>query len=68
LKRQELLYILDPEDIYGKEFPGETFRVLKNKEMNKYGEYRTKRLVMEAWDRLEREEVMMSEEEGYEIN
>jgi hypothetical protein len=33
-------------------FPGETFRVLKNNEMRQYGEYRTRRLVLEAWDRL----------------
>jgi hypothetical protein len=32
--------------------PAETFRVLKNNEMKKYGEYRTRRLVLEAWDRL----------------
>ena len=34
------------------DFPGETFRVLKNKEIKKYGEYRTRRLVLEAWERL----------------
>jgi len=34
-------------------FPGETFRVLKEKEIRKYGEYRTRRLVLEAWDKLE---------------
>ena len=52
LTRDELLYILDPEDIYGPDFPGETFRGLKNKDIRQYGEYRTKRLVLEAWDRL----------------
>jgi hypothetical protein len=30
-------------------FPGETFRVLKDKELRQYGEYRTRRLVLEAW-------------------
>ena len=35
-----------------KDFPGETFRVLKEKEEKQYGEYRTRRLVLEAWDRL----------------
>jgi len=35
-----------------KDFPGETFRVLKEKEIKKYGEYRTQRLVLEAWDRM----------------
>jgi hypothetical protein len=52
LTRDELLYILDPEDVYGPDFPGETFRGLKNKDIRQYGEYRTKRLVLEAWDRL----------------
>ncbi|MBC7252701.1 MAG: N-6 DNA methylase [Actinobacteria bacterium] len=33
-------------------FPGETFRVLKEKEIRKYGFYRTRRLVLEAWERL----------------
>ena len=32
--------------------PGETFRVLKEKEEKQYGEYRTRRLVLDAWDRL----------------
>jgi hypothetical protein len=41
----------------GPSFPGETFRVLKEKEERKYGEYRTRRLVLEAWDRLEEERV-----------
>jgi hypothetical protein len=34
------------------DFPSETFRVLKTKELAKYGEYRTRRLVLEAWQRL----------------
>jgi hypothetical protein len=50
LTRDELRYILDPADVYGPEFPGETFRVLKEKETKLYGEYRTRRLVLEAWD------------------
>jgi hypothetical protein len=53
LTRDELRYILDPQDVYGPDFPGETFRVLKDKEIKQYGEYRTRRLVLEAWDRLE---------------
>jgi hypothetical protein len=36
----------------GPDFPGETFRVLKKKEKKQYGEYRTRRLMLEAWDRL----------------
>jgi hypothetical protein len=53
LTRDELRYILDPADVMGNDYPSETFRVLKNNEMRKYGEYRTRRLVLEAWDRLE---------------
>jgi type I restriction-modification system DNA methylase subunit len=53
LTRDELRYILDPKEVYGEDFPGETFRVLKDKEMRLYGEFRTRRLVLEAWDRLE---------------
>ena len=49
-------YILDPADVYGPDFPGETFRVLKEKEQAKFGEYRTRRLVLEAWDREEGKE------------
>jgi hypothetical protein len=44
----------DPPDVpRTKDFPGETFRVLKERETKQYGEYRTKRLVLEAWDRLQ---------------
>lgn len=52
LTRDELRYILDPADIYGPDFPSETFRVLKERECRQYGEYRTARLVLAAWDRL----------------
>jgi N-6 DNA Methylase len=52
LTRDELRYILDPKEVHGEDFPGETFRVLKEKEMRLYGEYRTRRLVLEAWDEL----------------
>lgn len=52
LSRDELRYILDPQDVYGPDFLGETFRVLKDKEIRLYGEYRTRRLVLDAWDRL----------------
>jgi hypothetical protein len=50
LTRDELRYILDPKDVHGEDFPSETFRVLKNNEMKRYGEYRTRRLVLAAWD------------------
>ena len=53
LTRDELRYILDPADVMGEDYPSETFRVLKNNEMKKFGEYRTRRLVLEAWNRME---------------
>jgi hypothetical protein len=53
LTRDELRYILDPADVKGPDYPSETFRVLKNKEVAKHGEYRTRRLVLAAWERME---------------
>ncbi|MCP9794756.1 Eco57I restriction-modification methylase domain-containing protein [Synechococcus lacustris] len=52
LSRDELSYILDPSDVMGPDYPSETFRVLKKNEIRDFGEYRTRRLVLEAWDRL----------------
>jgi hypothetical protein len=52
LTRDELRYILDPTDIHRPDYPSETFRVLKENEIRRYQEYRTRRLVLEAWDRL----------------
>lgn len=54
LTRDELRYILDPADVMGKDYPSETFRVLKNKERIPGTEqYRTQQLVLAAWDALE---------------
>ena len=55
LDREELRYILDPADVMGPGYPTETFRVLKQREMNTkgVGEYLTRRLVLEAFDRLQ---------------
>jgi hypothetical protein len=39
--------------VKGPDYPSETFRVLKEKEIRQHGEYRTRRLVLEAWDRME---------------
>lgn len=55
LTRTELQYILDPHSVMGEDYPSETFRVLKDNEIAKYGEYRTQRLVLEAWDRMDGE-------------
>lgn len=53
LTRDELRYILAPSDVKGPDYPSETFRVLREKEIRQHGEYRTQRLVLEAWDRFE---------------
>ncbi len=58
LTTEELKYILDPKlsKLAGETqeerdaFPGETFRVLRDKEEREYNEYRTARLVLEAWE------------------
>jgi len=60
LSRDELRYILDPTDIYGTDFPSETFRVLKEREIRQHGEYRTARLVLAAWDRLTADDTFRS--------
>ncbi|MDN4683637.1 N-6 DNA methylase [Pseudomonas aeruginosa] len=57
LTRDELRYILDPADVMGADYPSETFRVLKNKEQKEFDEYRTQRLILAAWDKLERGEL-----------
>ena len=56
LTEDELRYILDPASIMDADWPSETFRVLKEKEIKQYGEYRTQRLVLEAWQRLHAEQ------------
>lgn len=42
-------YLLPSEPLRGP--PGETFRVLKQKGEKAFGEYRTRRLVLDAWER-----------------
>lgn len=51
LSREELQYILDPTSTHGPDYPTVTFPGLKKNEIAKYGEYRTQRLVLDAWDR-----------------
>lgn len=55
LNKTQLRYILDPSDVKGSDYPSETFRVLKKNELMEFGEYRTQKLVLAAWDRLESE-------------
>lgn len=57
LNEQELRYILDPADVYGEDCPSESFRVLKEKEIAEFGEYRTQRMVLDAWHIQEEQSV-----------
>lgn len=52
LSRRDIEYILDPKTVMGDDYPSETFRVLRDAEISTYGEYRTQRLVLEAWDKM----------------
>ncbi len=57
LTDRELENLLDPTEDHPEaprthDFPCETFRVLKEREIRQYGENRTQRLVLAAWDRL----------------
>ena len=64
LTRDELRYVLDPKDVMGEDYPSETFRVLQKNEERQYGEYRTRRLVLAAYDKLTAEG-MRPRTEGY---
>ena len=55
LTREELAYILDPTTKYPTDCPTVTFPTLQNNELKKYGEYRTQRLVLAAFDDLTRQ-------------
>jgi hypothetical protein len=52
IRREDLLFILDPANEHGPDYPSETFRLLKEYETKEYGEYRTQRLVLEGYDSL----------------
>ena len=49
LSEEEVAYVLDPKAVHGADFPGETFRVLKENEIKRYREYRTQRLVLQYY-------------------
>ncbi len=67
LTEKELSDILDPEEeiddplneeaylrrSQSSTFPGETFRVLKQKELKTYGFYRTRHLILQSWEELD---------------
>ena len=46
----EIMMSDDKRNPHDEDFPGEPVRVLKDKEIRNLGEYRTRRLVLEAWD------------------
>jgi hypothetical protein len=57
LSKKELRYVLDPGDVMGEDYPTETFRVLKEREikeqgLDEKGLWRTQRLVLDAYDRF----------------
>lgn len=53
LNRSDLEFILDPSQAESIDYPSVTFPGLQRKEVSKYGEFRTRRLVLEAFDKLE---------------
>jgi len=52
LDRDEIVYLLDPKDRFGEEYPSETFRVLKERETLGLGEYRTKNVIFDIYDEM----------------
>jgi hypothetical protein len=52
LTRDELRYILDPADVMGADYPSENLPRPQEQRNRQFGEYRTRRLVLEAWDAL----------------
>lgn len=64
LTRDELRYVLDPKDVMGEDYPSETFRVLQKNEIARHGEYRTRRLVLAAYDELMAQGMRPRVEEG----
>ncbi len=52
LTRAQMRFILRPKDISDEYSEYETFGALERAEIRQFGEYRTQRLVLEAWDRL----------------
>jgi hypothetical protein len=52
LSREDLVFILDPSELLGADYPSHTFLGLKSKEVRDFGEYRTRRRVIQAWDEI----------------
>ena len=52
LNEKEFRYIMDSADAYVEDCPSESFSVLKEKEIAEFGEYCTRYLALEAWERM----------------
>jgi hypothetical protein len=52
LTRSELRYILNPKEVMGESYPSESFTVLMNNELREFGEYRTSKTLLKAWDKF----------------
>ncbi len=52
LTKEEMLYILNPDNILGENSGVETFKALRNADVRNFGEFRTQRLIEEAWGRV----------------
>lgn len=52
VSKMDLKYILDPAEAMGADFPSETFRVLKNKEVSQSGKFLTAQRVLSNFDEL----------------
>ena len=50
LTAEEMRFLLDPTDILGSECGFETFGAFKRAECREFGEFRTRRLILEAWE------------------
>ncbi len=50
--KQEMLYILNPDNILGPDCGVETFKALRNAELREFKEFRSQRFIEDAWDRV----------------
>ena len=48
----DIRHLLDPSRIYGKDYPSESFRVLRNRELREFKEYRTEKIIMRSWEQV----------------
>ncbi len=49
---EEMRYLLDPTDILGPDCGFETFGALQRSERHEFGDFRTRRMILEAWEHL----------------